>query len=98
MLELMAQKEKDECRVRWREFIQSGKVIEVAPKQRRARRAPVGPLPMETEMPVAPDGVPAFMSPEFCNFIALAAEWMGGLSGAEQYVRFIAKWGVTGGK
>ena len=40
----------------------------------------------------------AFMSPEFCNFIALAAEWMGGLSGAEQYVRFIAKWGVTGGK
>ena len=45
-------------------------------------------------MPVAPDGVPAFMSPEFCNFIALAAEWMGGLSGAEQYVRFIAKWGV----
>ena len=94
----MAQKEKDECRVRWREFIQSGKVIEVAPKQRRARRAPVGPLPMETEMPVAPDGVPAFMSPEFCNFIALAAEWMGGLSGAEQYVRFIAKWGVTGGK
>jgi hypothetical protein len=34
----MAQKEKDECRVRWREFIQSGKVIEVAPKQRRARR------------------------------------------------------------
>ena len=53
---------------------------------------------METDMPVAPDGVPAFMSPEFCNFIALAAEWMGGLSGAEQYVRFIAKWGVTGGK
>ena len=81
-----------------REFTQSGKVVEVVPKQRRARRAPVGPAPMEMEMPIAPDGVPAFMNPQFCNFIDLAAEWMGGLSGAAQYVRFIAEWRVTGGK
>ena len=94
----MSKKEKDECRVRWREFTQSGKVVEEVPKQRRARRAPVGPAPMEMEMPVAPDGVPAFMSPQFCNFIDLAAEWMGNLSGAAQYVRFIAEWRVTGGK
>ena len=70
----MSKKEKDECRVRWREFTQSGKVVEVVPKQRRARRAPVGPAPMEMEMPIAPDGVPAFMNPQFCNFIDLAAD------------------------
>ena len=58
-------------------------MIEVVPKQRRTWRAPVGPAPME--MSVAPDGVPAFMSPQFCNFIDLAAEWMGGFSGAAQY-------------
>ena len=49
-------------------------------------------------MPVAPDGVPAFTSLQFCNFIAIAAEWMGSLSGAAQYVRCIAEWRVTGRK
>jgi len=80
--------EKDECRANWREFIQSGKMVE--PKAKKRKRARVAPAP--TPMPETPNGCPGPNSPRFVDWIEHQPSWTQRKVHALQYTEFVQSW------